>query len=96
MAPGTFVCSVIVPAHNSARTIGECVMAVLTQSIARDAYELIVVDDGSTDRTVPIARRLGARVMTRSGLGVAAARNAGLRATQSDLVVFLDSDCLPR
>jgi glycosyltransferase involved in cell wall biosynthesis len=71
-------------------------MAVLSQSLPRDSYELIVVDDGSTDQTASIARKRGARVLPRSALGLAAARNAGLQASRSDIVVFLDPDCLPR
>ena len=90
------LCSVIVPARDAGKTIGECVLAVLSQSLPSADYELIVVDDGSTDRTVAIARKLGARVIGRSRQSTAAARNAGVRAARADLVVFLDADCLPK
>jgi glycosyltransferase involved in cell wall biosynthesis len=89
-------CSVVVPAHNAGRTIGECVLAVFSQSLPSEDYELIVVDDGSTDRTVAIARELGARVISRPPLGIASARNAGAQAARADLIVFLDADCLPK
>jgi GT2 family glycosyltransferase len=90
------ICSVIVPAHNAGKTIGECILAVLSQSLPREDYEIIVVDDGSTDSTVATSRKLGARVVARPALGVAAARNAGVKAANADIVVFLDPDCLPK
>jgi glycosyltransferase involved in cell wall biosynthesis len=90
------ICSVIVPARDAAKTIGECILAVLSQSLPENEYELIVVDDGSSDRTGAIARRLGARVIARPPRGIAAARNAGVQAARADIVVFLDPDCLPK
>lgn len=88
-------CSVIIPARNAAKTIGECVIAVLSQSVPRDLYEVIVVDDGSTDATGAIARSHGVRVIPQPPLGMAAARNTGARAARGEVLLFLDPDCVP-
>ena len=77
-------CSVIIPARNAGRTIGECLLAVLSQSVPRELYEVLVVDDGSTDQTLAIARKCGARVVPQPALGPAAARNTGARVAKGD------------
>lgn len=82
------------PAYNRARLIGRALDSVLTQSHQPD--EIIVVDDGSTDRTADIVRSYGSRIhlieAPHSGAGVA--RNLGVDAATSDFVAFLDSDDL--
>lgn len=88
--------SVVIPARNAGQTIGECILATLSQSVPREHYEIIVIDDGSVDQTAAIARRCGVRVVLQPALGEAAARNAGARAARGDLVVFLNPDCLPK
>ena len=69
--------SVIVPAYQAADSLGLCLDALNAQTVARDLYEVIVVDDGSTDATGEIAQQAGARVITQRNAGPAAARNAG-------------------
>jgi len=86
------LCSVIIPARNAARTIGECLLAVLSQSVPRSLYEIIVVDDGSTDATARIARSHNVRVIPQPPLGVAAARNTGARAARGEILLFVDAD----
>lgn len=88
-------CSVIIPARNAAKTVGECVLAALSQSAPRELYEVVVVDDGSTDATAAIARSHGVRVIPQPPLGMAAARNTGARAARGEILIFLDSDCVP-
>jgi len=87
--------SVIVPTYNRGRVVVEAIESVLAQR-AGD-FELIVVDDGSTDDTGERLRRIHDRRLRRLGLphrGVAAARNAGIAASSGALVSFLDSDDL--
>lgn len=89
------VVSVIVPAYNAARTIGECIDSVLKQDF--DDFELIVVNDGSLDRTNEIVdsfARVDERVIcvTKKNGGVSTARNEGLLISRGEYAVFLDAD----
>ncbi len=86
--------SVIVPAYNAAQTIEECIEALLKQSVPREKYEVIVVDDGSTDGTATLARSYGVRVLTQHRCGPAAARNAGAAQATGEILLFTDADCV--
>jgi glycosyltransferase involved in cell wall biosynthesis len=91
--------SVIVPARDEERSITRTVSAVLAQGQPGLEIEVLVVDDGSRDRTAVAARAAGARVLclprSAAGGNSAAARNHGARAASGDPVVFLDADCEP-
>lgn len=87
--------SVIVPAYNAEKTLGECLAALEKQSVPRDRYEVIVVDDGSRDNTAAVARSFGVRVLQQSNQGPAAARNVGAKIAQGEILLFTDSDCIP-
>ena len=85
--------SVIIPTYNRAAKAARAVSSVLFQTFSD--YEVIVVDDGSSDGTrealAPFGRRI--RVLSHGeNRGVSAARNSGIRASQGSLVAFLDSD----
>lgn len=87
--------SIIMPAWNAAATIERSIASVLTQDHAD--FELVVVDDGSTDATADIVTRLAAgdvrvRLLRQANAGVAAARNAGIAAAEGRYLAFLDSD----
>ena len=95
--PGEPLVSVVIPAYNAAVTLDETLHSARTQSHRN--LEIIVVDDGSTDRTPAIAARHAAvddrvRVMPQRNAGVAAARNTGWRAARADVIAFLDADDL--
>lgn len=88
--------SVVVPARDAAATLGECLHALQSQSLARDDSEVIVVVDGrSHDETRGIATRPGVRVLAQSGRGAGGARNDGVLAATGELVAFTDADCIP-
>lgn len=87
--------SVVVPVYNGASTIVDCVRALLGQSMARDAFEIIVVDDGSTDETAALASGFPIRLLRRENGGAAAARNSGTNAARGAWIAFIDADCVP-
>lgn len=84
--------SVVMPAYNAARTIGAAVSSVLGQTYAD--FELVVVDDGSTDETAAIAAAHPGpvRVVSQPNKGVAAARNRGIAEAAGELIAFCDAD----
>jgi glycosyltransferase involved in cell wall biosynthesis len=85
--------SVIVPVHNGASVLGEC-LSHLRDSTVND-FECLVIDDGSSDGSGAIAAAYGARVITTDhNRGPAHARNVGSRAAQSDILLFIDADIL--
>lgn len=87
--------SIIIPALNAAGTLDQCLEALDRQTVGRDCYEVIVVDDGSTDATALVARAHGARCLQIPHAGPAIARNRGVAQAQGSLVLFTDADCMP-
>jgi lipopolysaccharide/colanic/teichoic acid biosynthesis glycosyltransferase/GT2 family glycosyltransferase len=89
--------SVIVPVKDMAATLRACLSALrLQQGVTYgEDYEVIVVDDGSTDHSADVAREAGVRVLSQKNAGAASARNAGARIAQGDLLAFTDADCVP-
>jgi glycosyltransferase involved in cell wall biosynthesis len=87
--------TVIVPAHNARRTIVDCLAGLSRQTAPGGTFEVIVADDGSTDDTADIAERTGAKTLRLPKRGPAAARNAGARVANGDILLFTDADCVP-
>lgn len=87
--------TVVVPAYNAAATLPACLAALISQDYPPSAYEVIVVDDGSTDATAALAQAAGARVISQRNRGPASARNAGIGAAQGEIILFTDADCAP-
>ncbi|MDD4904159.1 MAG: glycosyltransferase family A protein [Candidatus Bipolaricaulis sp.] len=88
--------SCIIPAFNAAPFVGEAIESALEQT--RPPQEILVVDDGSTDRTVDVVRSFGTRLayLHQRHLGVAAAMNTGVRAASGTHIAFLNADDLWR
>jgi glycosyltransferase involved in cell wall biosynthesis len=84
--------SVIIPAYNAERFIADAIASVRAQSVT--SSEIIVVDDGSTDRTAEIVGRLGCdiRLIRQQNKGSAEATNTALRAVSTNIIAGLDSD----
>ena len=85
--------SVVVCSYNGERTIERCLSAVTT--LAYPNYEVIVVDDGSTDRTNAIASGYPVRLIRTANNGLSAARNEGLAAATGEIVAYIDDDAWP-
>lgn len=92
--------SVVVPVYNSARFLPKCLDALLAQTYPGDRYEVIVVDDGSTDASAVVAHGCldnwegATHVLQTPNGGPASARNHGVEASSGDIVAFIDSDCV--
>jgi glycosyltransferase involved in cell wall biosynthesis len=84
--------SVVITAYNSERFVADAIRTVRGQSVR--PHEIILVDDGSSDRTAEIANSLGVTVLTQPNAGSAAARNAGTRAASAPWIAYLDVDDL--
>ena len=88
--------SVIVPVWNSSDLIGKCLTALAGQDYPRDRFEVIVVDNGSTDDSVEVVRSFaGVRLLVEPEPGSYRARNVGLKAATGEYVAFTDADCVP-
>lgn len=83
--------SIIVPVYNGEKSIGSCLDSILSSRI-NVSFELIVVNDGSTDGTESIIRRFNCRYFKIAKSGVAAARNIGIKYSKGDILFFFDAD----
>jgi len=84
--------SVVIPALNAERFIGQAIESVHAQTLK--VSEIIVVDNGCTDRTARIAAEMGAKVVEEEERGLSRARNAGIRQCTQEWIALLDSDDL--
>lgn len=87
--------SVVVPVYNGERTIAMCLDALVNQAMPDDRYEIIVVDNKSTDATCEIVRRYDVTLLHEVEIQTSyAARNRGIAAAGGDIVAFTDADCV--
>ena len=91
--------SVVVPTHGRPESLSRCLEALAAQTLPRDAFEVIVSDDGSPTPVpaivAPFAERITIRVVRRPRSGPATARNEGARHARGRLLAFTDDDCIP-
>src|SRR5436309_5885335 len=88
--------SVVVCSYNGARTIGECIEAL--SKLDYSDYEVIIVDDGSTDATAAIVGSYGDhgfRLIRTENCGLGSARNTGMEAATGEIVAYIDDDAYP-
>jgi len=88
--------SVVIPIHNASEGLGACLDSLERQTLSRERYEIIVVNDGSVDPVVEtIADRQGVIFLSQQQKGAAAARNLGAEQAQGEILLFTDADCVP-
>lgn len=87
--------SIVIPVHNNASDLSACLESVRRQAFDRSCYEVIVVDNNSTDDTRKVAASFGVMVLEEKDFQSSyAARNRGIRAARGEFVAFTDSDCV--
>jgi glycosyltransferase involved in cell wall biosynthesis len=90
--------SIIIPSLNEEKMIGRCLESLAGMAISRDCFEVLVVDNGSRDRTLTIANsfkdRLNLKILQQTGVRISALRNLGARSALGQILAFLDADCL--
>lgn len=92
MVYGSNAISVVIPCYNSEKYIARCIRSIIRQTVK--PLEIIVVDDGSNDRTAQIARKFPVKVVRHKyNRGLAEARNTGVRKARGNIIFFVDSDC---
>jgi glycosyltransferase involved in cell wall biosynthesis len=88
--------SVVVPFYNSERYIGRCIEALLGQDYPEERYEIIFINNNSTDSSAEIIRRYPrVKLISERKRGSYAARNRGLELANGEIIAFTDSDCMP-
>jgi len=93
--------TVVIPTYNRCDTLGRAISAHARQTASRDIAEILVVDDGSTDGTQAVVAEMSKgspvhiRYLRQDNKGPAAARNTGIRAANTDLLLFTDDDIIP-
>ena len=89
--------SIIVPVYNVEKYIKKCLESILDQDLSKDAYEIIVINDGSTDASYSIAKKYAdsnrnLKLLTQKNKGLSATRNRGVTEAEGKYIYFVDSD----
>ena len=91
--------SIIVPVYNAEKFLDACLLSLMNQGLSYEDYEIIIINDGSTDKSYDIAQKYvglydNIRLFSQENKGQSAARNVGLDNCRGDYVAFVDSDDL--
>jgi glycosyltransferase involved in cell wall biosynthesis len=90
--------SVVIPMYNAEKTIEETLLALNKQN--NKSFEVIIIDDGSKDSSLSIVRKYKTnfrlKIISQKNAGPAKARNMGARKASTDIIIFIDSDCVPK
>jgi glycosyltransferase involved in cell wall biosynthesis len=86
--------SVVIPVYNAEKTLAATLDSLMKQSLDRNDYEILVIDNGSTDSSAEIIKSYPVTYQAEPKRGAAAARNKGIRNSKSPWIAFTDSDCI--
>ena len=84
--------SVIIPDYNKEKYVKECLDSIFNQTLSKDMYEVIVIDDGSTDNSLDIIKNYDVKLLRTNRKRAGGARNVGIDAAQGEYIIFVDSD----
>lgn len=85
--------SIVIGVYNGADKIGKCLQSMLDQTYPKDAYDVIVVENGSTDNTIEVVKQYPVRLYQSEVRGLARARNLGIAQSSAEIIVTTDADC---
>ncbi len=85
--------SIIIPAYNEEQSLPACLASLKEQTLSNDQYEIIVIDNGSTDKTTEIAEGFAVKLIVNEEKNVSGLRNLGAENAQGDVLAFIDADC---
>ena len=87
--------TIVVPVYNRAQDIRSCLDSLFALEYPSDSYEIVVIDDNSSDSTVEVIKKYGVKLLeNRFNMGQSAARNLGASHARGDIIAFTDSDCI--
>ena len=84
--------SVVIPVYNEEKYVYQCLLSLKNQVI--QPYEIIVVDNNCTDKTIEIAKRFNIKILKESTQGISHARNKGYNSARGDIIARCDADCI--
>ncbi|MBN1869507.1 MAG: glycosyltransferase [Candidatus Omnitrophica bacterium] len=87
------VVSIIIPAYNAEQYIEKCLRSLQQLDYPKDKYEVIVIDNGSSDGTVKIVQHYSTQLWVEKG-NISSLRNSGAKKSKGDILAFLDADCV--
>ena len=86
--------SIIIPAYNEEKNIGACLQSISDLDYPKESYEIILVDNGSSDRTIEIAELFNVKIIINTTKNVSGLRNLGAEYAAGDVLAFVDADCI--
>ena len=84
--------SIIIPNYNEEKYIKRCLDSIFNQTMNKGKYEVIVIDDGSTDKSIEIIKQYDVKLLNSNRLGAGGARNKGLDIASGKYIILLDGD----
>ncbi len=84
--------SIIIPNYNKEKYIEECLQSITNQTLDKSKYEVLVIDDGSTDNSLDIIKKYPVKLFHTERKGAGGARNLGIEKATGEYILFLDSD----